>query len=63
VIALISINSTALGAKTLGAGKKEIRIRVRKNKMAAGFPACGAWRRSVIDSTSSFGTGENQPCQ
>jgi hypothetical protein len=59
VIALISINkktlgaktlgAKTLGAKTLGAKKNAIRIRVRKNEVAAGLPACGTWRRSVID--------------
>jgi hypothetical protein len=33
----------------LGGAKKKVRIRTRKNEVAACLPACRAWRRSVID--------------
>jgi hypothetical protein len=37
------------GFATLGGAKKKVRIRTRKNEVAACLPACRAWRRSVID--------------
>jgi hypothetical protein len=36
-------------ANTLGGAKKKMRIRTRKNEVAACFSPCRAWRRSVID--------------
>jgi hypothetical protein len=38
-----------LGVKTPGGAKKKIRVRAKKNEIAAGSPASGAWRRWVID--------------
>jgi hypothetical protein len=34
---------------TLGGAKKKLRIKTRKNEVAACLPICRAWRRSVID--------------
>src|SRR6187200_1932446 len=48
--------ATAALARTLGSVKNRVRVHKRKNEFAKGLQKRTAWRRMVIESSSSLGT-------